>query len=601
MLNLKKSLKTATALMLSGMIMLSSGNAFAVPMSAVETGFAKNVILLIPDGMSHDGVTLTRWVYNDGEALHMDEWASGLMMTHNSDTAIADSAPAGTAMATGYKTQDKLIGVKPSSAILEGARSVTSDEALSPTASILEAAKLAGKSVGVIATSEIQHATPADFTAHAIHRNMYTTIGEQQVYQNMDVVLGGGAAYLLPDTTGSTDPLNKTRIDGENMQDAIQSLGYTYVADKQSMLNVTSGKLWGAFLPKALNKELVKSEEQPTLAEMTDKAIELLSKNNKGFFLMVEGSQVDWAAHGNQTIGLISEIKAFDDAVGVAIKFAKSNPNTLVIVASDHGNGGITIGDRSTTTSYPTHPIEYFTATLKKAKITEEAAATLVNTDRTNLAEIMSMVGIDDLTADELNALKSAESLLTEITNIVNTRAHIGWTTGGHTGEDVVLYVYASDYKNQLTGTIQNSDIALYAAKAMGIDLDAASDALFISDTALKAMGYDVSINSAVPSSAKMTLSKNGKTVIFDENKNLFVSNGQTVTYNGINVYNNKNFFVPQAAIDLIQASKTYTVVSGDVLWKIAKDHGTTIKELVSLNTLLNPNQLKVGQVLIMP
>ena len=91
-----------------------------VPLEKTETGFAKNVIILIPDGMSTDGVTLTRWVYNDGKPLNMDEIASGLVRTHNSDTIIADSAPGGTALATGHKTQDKLIGVKPKKATLYG-------------------------------------------------------------------------------------------------------------------------------------------------------------------------------------------------------------------------------------------------------------------------------------------------------------------------------------------------------------------------------------------------------------------------------------------------------------------------------------------------
>lgn len=547
-----------TALLLTGSVVPS----FAVPLQAVKPGFAKNVIIMIPDGMSHSGVTLTRWVYNDGRALNMDALASGLISTHNADTAIADSAPAGTAMATGYKTQDKLVGVKPDKATLIGAKAVTPEEAFAPTASILEAAKLSGKAVGIVATSEIQHATPADFSSHAVHRGLYTTISEQQVYQQLDVVLGGGADYLLPDPKKSTDPKSKMRIDGENMVTTLKSLGYHYVTNRADMQNVKSGKLWGAFASGAMNKNLVKTSEEPSLSEMTQKSIDLLSKNKQGFFLMVEGSQVDWAAHGNQTVGLISEIKAFDDAVGVALKYAKSNKDTLVIVASDHGNGGISIGDSSTSSTYPEHPMSHFTQTLKQAKITEEKAAGLVNETRSNIKSVMAQLGIQDLSSDEEALIANAKGVkdgkaydntAAEMVKIINKRAHIGWTTGGHTGEDVVLYVYAADYGNQLSGTIQNTDIANYSAKALGLDLAAASSKLFVPMAQLEKRGYVVRIDASDATNVVLVLSKAGKTFRVPENKNYFEVGGKKVSYNGINVYNGKSFFVPEAALTLMK------------------------------------------------
>ncbi|MDH8676767.1 alkaline phosphatase [Fusibacter bizertensis] len=609
----RSKFKSILGLVLVISLFFSNGTGYAVTLDQVKSNFAKNVIIMIPDGMSHDGVTLSRWVYNDGKALNMDALASGLVTTNNSDTAIADSAPAGTAMATGYKTQDKLVGVKPAKTTLEGAREVTEGDAFAPAASILEAAKLAGKSVGIIATSEIQHATPADFSSHVIHRNMYTTIGEQQVYQNMDVVLGGGRDYLLPDTKNSTEPLNKMRIDHENMQDAIKSMGYNFVTTRAEMLNTQSGKLWGAFSPKAMNKDMIKSDEEPSLAEMTDKAIELLSQNDEGFFLMVEGSQVDWAAHGNQTVGLISEIKAFDEAVGVALDFAKSNADTLIIIASDHGNGGISIGDASTSGNYSTLPIAYFTDTLKKAKVTEEAAAAMIDTERSNIVEVMKQLGILDLSAEEVETIKLSKGIdengkaydktLVEISKVVSTHAHIGWTTGGHTGEDVVLYVYANSFENQLSGTVQNSDIALYAAKAMGLDLDKATDELFVPQKDLSKFGFDVTIDASDITNPKLVLLKADQKYLFEENKNFFISDGVKSTFNGITVFNGTQFFIPQAAIDMIspQVASTYTIQAGDVLWKIAADQHTTMEILIELNNLSNPNFLKVGQVINLP
>lgn len=548
---------TATALLATT---ITSG--YAVPLQNIQPNFAKNVIVMIPDGMSHSGVTLTRWVYNNGKPLNMDALASGLVQTHNADTAIADSAPAGTAMATGYKTQDKLVGVKPEKATLPGAKPTSEAEAFAPTASILEAAKLSGKSVGIVATSEIQHATPADFSAHAVHRNLYTSIGEQQVYQQLDVVLGGGADYLLPDPKQATDPKNKMRIDGENMVTALKSLGYQYVTNRADFLNVKSGKLWGAFAPNAMSKDLVKPNTEPSLSEMTQKSIDLLSKNKNGFFLMVEGSQVDWAAHGNQTIGLISEIKAFDDAVGVALKYAKSNKDTLLIVATDHGNGGISIGDQSTSSTYPEHPVSYFTDVLKQAKITEEKAASLINAERSNVKAVMTELGIKDLSADEEALIvsakgtkdgKSFDNTLSEISKLINKRSHIGWTTGGHTGEDIVLYVYANNYANQLTGTIQNTDIANYSAKAMGLDLATASAKLFVPQSALTARGFTVTLDDSDKTNLVLVLTKGGKTFKVPENKNYFETAGKKVSYNGINVYNGKSFYIPEAAIALMK------------------------------------------------
>lgn len=558
-----KQLKIQALTGLAMMTLLSSSfmPSYAVPLQDIKPGFAKNVIVMIPDGMSHPGVTLTRWVYNDGKPLHMDSLASGLIKTHNADTAIADSAPAGTAMATGVKTQDKLVGVKPEKATLPGSTPVAND-GLNPTASILEAAKLEGKAVGIVATSEIQHATPADFSTHAVHRNLYTSIGEQQVYQQLDVVLGGGSDYLLPDPKQSSDPKSKQRIDGENMVSAIKSLGYQYVTNRTDFLNVKSGKLWGAFAPGAMSKDLVKPATEPSLAEMTQKSIELLSKNKKGFFLMVEGSQVDWAAHGNQTVGIISEIKAFDDAVGVALQYAKSNKDTLLIVATDHGNSGISIGDMSTTSTYPEHPVSYFTDVLKQAKITEEKAASLINAERTNVKEVMAQLGIKDLTPDEEATIVSAkgtkdgktfDNSLNEISKLVSKRAHIGYTTGGHTGEDVVLYTYASSSLNQLTGTIQNTDIALYSAKALGLNLKTATDKLFVSQNQLVAKGFSVTLDDADKTNVVMVLKKAGKTYRVPENKNYFETDGKKVSYNGINVYNGKAFFIPEAAINLMK------------------------------------------------
>ena len=294
------------------------GSAFAAGIDDVKVEKeAKNVILLIPDGMSVGGLTLARW-YNGGDALNLDEMASGLVRTYSADAPIADSAPAGTAMATGFKSYTGFVGVLPDENTMPGMPAISAEERRSPVASILEAAKLDGKATGLVATSEIMHATPADFSAHDPSRKNYDTLSEQQVYQDMDVVIGSGSQYFTSEVRG----------DKEDLLSVIQD-NYQYADTPAEFNQVSTGKLWAMFDPVSLAYEFDRDPaKEPSLAEMTDKAIDLLSQDADGFFLMVEGSKIDWAAHANDPIGIISDILAFDEAVGVALD--SKNPVLIV-------------------------------------------------------------------------------------------------------------------------------------------------------------------------------------------------------------------------------------------------------------------------------
>ncbi len=189
----------------------------------------------------------------------------------------------------------------------------------------------------------------------------------------------------------------------------LESMGYEIVTTREEMLASATDKIWGGFAEKAMKRDMDKPAEEPSLAEMTQKAIDILSKDENGFFLFVEGSQVDWAAHANDTVGIVSEIKAFDDAVGVALDFAKADGNTVVIAATDHGNSGITIGNEATSGNYSTIPVEEFVKYIRKATVTEEKALSMINEDRSNLAEIFATLGIEDATEEEIASMKDAE------------------------------------------------------------------------------------------------------------------------------------------------------------------------------------------------
>lgn len=399
-----------------------------------DYGQAKNVILMIPDGMSVEAVTMTRWMTEDGEFV-FDSWATGLVKTHNANTPIADSAPAGTAMATGIKSQSPYVGTYPSKGGIFGAEGFEESKKMMPIATLLEGAERLGKSTGIISTSNIQYATLAGFSSHNPNRNNYEDLGEQQVYQDIKVVLGGGSSYLS----------KKVRKDKEDLIGEIKSLGYDYVTTRDQLEKSNSNKLWGMFAETSMAYDIDRdSSVEPSLKEMTSKALSILEKNNKGFFLMVEGSQPDWAGHANNPVGMKSEIFSFNEAVKVAKDFADKNKDTVVIIASDHGTGGLTIGHRDITKGYDKEPLETFTHIIKNAKLTGAGFEGKLDENRSNISALVKEVYGFEPTSEEVKLIKDSENVQQTVGTIISDRSMIGWTTGGHVGGDVALYCYTS-------------------------------------------------------------------------------------------------------------------------------------------------------------
>ncbi|KAF6658706.1 alkaline phosphatase [Paenibacillus polymyxa] len=528
--------KSVAALLATMMLTVSGGTAMAVEKDTT----IKNVIILIPDGMANDATALARWY--KGSSLTLDSMASGMVRTHSADAPIADSAPAGTAFATGHKSHTGYVGVLPDEATMPGQQPIAAGDAKKPVASILEASKLAGKSTGIIATSEIMHATPADFTAHYPDRKNYDALSMQQAYNGVDVVLGGGGKFLEP----------AGRKDGQDLIAQIKDQGYDFVTTPEGLKNSTSSKLWGSFSPEALAYDLDRdASKEPSLAEMTTKAIDVLSKNDKGFFLMVEGSKVDWAAHANDPTGIISDVLSFDDAVKVALDYAKQNQNTVVVAVTDHGNGGLTIGSSDTTSNYDKTPLASFIDPLKKAKLTGEGLESKLNADRSNIKEVLSTYfGITDLSDEEVKTIKDAKegSMNYAVGPIISKRANIGWTTGGHTGGDVVLYTYAPN-GDRPSGVIDNTDVNKYMTRVLGLDLDTVSKQLFVpAKAAFEAKGAKFTADTKV-----ITVTKGSNKLELPVYKNIATLNGKNSTLNGVVVFNGVDYFVPQQAIDLIQ------------------------------------------------
>lgn len=505
-----------------------------------------NVIMMVMDGTSAGATSLARWY--KGEDLAMDEIMIGGVRTHSAESAITDSAPAATALATGHKSNDKIVGLLPEHVNTPGVETVDPEDAFKPVANVLEGAKLLGKSTGIISTSEIQHATPAGFSSHAAHRSNYQDIAEQQVYQDIDVVLGGGKESLLPGEA------RNSRVDGEDLTQVLDAQGYDFVETRDELLQTNSDKIWGSFAPSALAYDFDRNaNDEPSLAEMTKKAIDTLSEDEDGFFLFVEGSKVDWAAHANDPIGIISDVLAFDDAVHEALEFAKTDGNTMVIAVSDHGNSGITMGNVNTNSNYPEIPVSAYIDPLKKATMTVEGALKQLNDDRSNMREVAELYGLDNLSEEEIEALQASKSLQADMSKMLSERANIGFSTGGHTGEDVFLYAYGP---SKPYGLVDNTDIAKSMASFLGFDLNEVTDKLFVNAReSFEKKGYQTRIDVTDEHNPVFIAEKQNSKIELPVNKNMAYVTKENQSYtkilDGVTVYNGKDFYVSESALNL--------------------------------------------------
>jgi len=273
---------------------------------------AKNIILLIGDGMGLSQVS-SAFYYKESRPNFQRFENIGLINT-SSTVKITDSAAAATSLSTGAKTYNGAIGV---------------DSDTISKKIIVEIVSETGWNTGLIATSSITHATPASFFAHVKSRNMQEEIAAQLSASAIDFFAGGGLKFF------------ENRKDGIDYKGQLKESGFTVVTD--SLLNeVSSTNKYGFLLaqdgmPRKLNGR------GDFLPKATTLALDYFSQENESFFLMVEGSQIDWGGHENNEEYLVSELIDFDDAIGLALDFAEKDGNTLVIVTADHETGGYTL------------------------------------------------------------------------------------------------------------------------------------------------------------------------------------------------------------------------------------------------------------------
>lgn len=440
---MKKSMKkilplaVVSSLALGSVIGMNQDNTEAKAKDS-KNGKAKNVIFMIGDGMGNPYTTALRYMNDNPDTMEMektafDPYLVGLQTTYPEDEKenVTDSAAAATAMSGGVKTYNNAIAV---------------DNDKSDVKTVLEQAKENDMSTGIVSTSEITHATPASYGAHEESRKSEDAIANDY-YDEMingkhkiDVMLGGGTDFF--------------ERDDRNVAEQFKKDGYSYVKSADELKKDKNDQILGLFAESGMDKMIDRDEKQPSLADMTTAALDRLKGDKDGFFLMVEGSQIDWGGHDNDVVGAMSEMRDFEQAFEKVRDFARENGETLVIVTADHSTGGISIGSDG---EYNWDP-----APIQAAKHTPDFMAEQIVNGASVEETLANNIDLE-LTGEEIASVKSAAEKgdQTEIDNaiekIFDKRSGTGWTTDGHTGDDVPVYAFGPQ-KEKFAGLIDNTD-----------------------------------------------------------------------------------------------------------------------------------------------
>lgn len=513
----------------------------------------KNVIVMIPDGTSIGVVSAARWyqIYNKlgGNNLAIDPYLCGTVKTHSSNAPIGDSAPTTSAYMTGMPQQTGNVSIYPVADPENDLIPVDPAKAYQPLATILEAAKYQqNKATGLVVTVEFPHATPADCSAHYYARGKYEYIASQMAYQNLDVMFGGGNSILTDD-----------------IKQYFKNTGTKLIQDDIKAFRDFNGKenIWALFCERELPYDLDRDPDViPSLDEMTKKALDRLSQNENGFFLMVEGSKIDWSAHGNDAIGCITEYLAFDKAVATVMDFAQKNGETTVVVLPDHGNSGFTIGRRDLK-SYDKASLDQLFKNVSQYKKTGEGLERiLLKSKPEDFKSIFKEYTNIDLNQEELDLLLSSKNykeadymkvsnsvnMGSSIIKIMDQHTYFGFTTGGHTGEEVFLAAYHPNGDLPI-GMNTNIEINQYLADALGIKSTLAemTDEIFAKHTdVFNGMEYSIDKSSDFP---VLKVKKGNMTLTIPAFKSVAYLNDQPIALRSVTVYIDKNdtFYIPRS------------------------------------------------------
>lgn len=448
----------------------------------------RNLIFMVSDGMGPASLSLTRSFRQFerdlaiDDILNLDKHLLGQSRTRSSSSLVTDSAAGATAFSCGRKSYNGAISM------LDG---------YVPCGTVLEAAKRAGYMTGLVVTTDLTDATPACFASHVNTRWEQDSIAAQEVGEHplgrvVDIMLGGGRCHFLPNTTEGG-----CRQDGRDITKLAQEkYGWNYVNDRAGFDSLKLGKnvklpTLGLFattdIPFEIDRQQL-NEIYPSLDEMAKTALAALEEatkdSDKGFFLMIEGSRIDHAGHGNDPAAQVREVLAYDKAFGSVLNFLdKSMTEGVMVATSDHETGGLSIA-RQLNPTYPqylwypevlynaSHSAEWlgfklFEKALPEAKMSDKDLEHFVREDL-----VKSGLGILDATDDEIAAALEYRLVASTIfADMISRRAQIGWSTHGHSAVDV--NIYGSKGAESLRGNHENTEIGNFLHSYLDVDVDA--------------------------------------------------------------------------------------------------------------------------------
>jgi alkaline phosphatase len=454
----------ATLLLLLSPALWGCATTGGADVAKAPRGKAKNIILLIGDGMgpSHVGTT---WLYSQrtlGKELKMVEvmqvGRTAYLANDTADSMVTESAAAATQIACGVKVPARAVGMGP--------------DGKTPCKTIMEIAKDRGMATGLVTTSGITDATPAAFAAHVPHRSDEASVAAQQLALGVDVLMGGRKQFFLPEVSAGK------RDDGRNLMDEARAAGYAVVGDAQELKSTQGPRILGLFNMGNMVYEIDRTPTgEPSLAEMTAKTLEVLSRNPKGFFAMIEGGRIDHAAHRNDAAGVIHDTLAFDEAVGVALEFARKNPDTLLIVTADHETGGMSvIGHSKTSKEY----VGMDLAAIQKVKASHEVLQGELGKNPTpqKVKEVVNQYMLIELTDDEAKAVANdtirkldpanySYAYLHTLAFVLRPYLRVGWGTQTHTATP--LYAFGmGPGSERIVGYRHNTELFFIMKDALG-------------------------------------------------------------------------------------------------------------------------------------
>lgn len=564
--NMKAICSRAIAFLLVGIVMW--GTSLSAAAQALQPKQVKNLIFMVADGTSLSAVSLARWyqrmLHPDSMHLAIDPYTGATVITFCSNAPTGDSAPTAGCYLTGMPSITGFIATYPYSDSAANLVPVDPSRAYAPLATLFEAARLEqGKSTGIVVTCQYPHATPANCAAHHHDRSNYSLLAKQMAHNGVDVIIGGGTKYL-----SSEDSL------------FLISKGYTIqYNDVKALRTDNSQKLWSLFNPKSLPYDIDREDAKfPSIAESTRIALDKLSRNPKGFVLMVEGSMVDWAAHANDPAAVATEFLAFDRACKVAFDFAKQNGETAVVITTDHGTGGITIG-RGSWPNYDEYSADELFGQLMRYRSSASAIASQVkNAAPSKLDSIFRPACGFTLTSEERNMLYNSQhyakspikkekrnnaafrahdsSLEYLIATILNGRTPIAFSTHGHTAEEVWAAFYHPNGDTP-RGVIYNTELHQYMASLLGFPdgLGKVTEKYFAPHTQVfpkATFSIDTISN---PSTPMLTVKRGARKLIAYANTNRVVVNGKGRDIPSLIVYSapTKTFYLPKNLTEMLK------------------------------------------------